>query len=675
MEDETRLFGPETKINKICRQFESQWNSANKPSLEQFLTTENSSLGSALVRRLIRIDIRYRWQNTERPDAGFYAAYGKDVQQIARQIIESSGEDPEHFEVSVLNLSQNQAAGAKSQVIGPYKLLQLIGEGGMGVVWLAEQRAPVQRRVALKLVKGRVEDRQIIARFEAERQALAMMDHPNIAKVLDAGTTDEGNPYFVMELVNGIPISEYCDRNTLTPRGRLELFVPVCKAVQHAHQKGIIHRDLKPSNILVQVSDGQPIAKVIDFGLAKALQHQTRLTDKTLFTEFGQVVGTLQYMSPEQATMDAMNIDTRSDIYSLGVVLYELLAGSTPLDKESVREKAMLQILEFIRETEPPRPSHRLSSSGDSIREVSELRQIQPSKLQQILRGELDWIVMKALEKDRTRRYETASDFAQDINNYLSGDSVNARPQSSWYQIQKFARKNKGLVASILAIGLVLFAGIAGTSFGLIRANQKAHELDKQNEKLKLLVQISIKAAKDVDQGIPPWERLEKIVDEILLLNSPVESGHAVEFSSTPKVRQAASQSFVALVDEDFDESVRYFKEAVEQLDLTPKEVGQIDLFSLEFITLIAKKLAASKTIQVENLVLQLSDLDQVWKELPYPADFNSVGRLMIVEALVDLNHPGKARLILDEIGEPLQSGRYLEAKKRADLILNNLKE
>ena len=675
MEDETRLFGPETKINKICRQFESQWNSANKPSLEQFLTTENSSLGSALVRRRIRIDIRYRWQNTERPDAGFYAAYGKDVQQIARQIIESSGEDPEHFEVSVLNLSQNQAAGAKSQVIGPYKLLQLIGEGGMGVVWLAEQRAPVQRRVALKLVKGRVEDRQIIARFEAERQALAMMDHPNIAKVLDAGTTDEGNPYFVMELVNGIPISEYCDRNTLTPRGRLELFVPVCKAVQHAHQKGIIHRDLKPSNILVQVSDGQPIAKVIDFGLAKALQHQTRLTDKTLFTEFGQVVGTLQYMSPEQATMDAMNIDTRSDIYSLGVVLYELLAGSTPLDKESVREKAMLQILEFIRETEPPRPSHRLSSSGDSIREVSELRQIQPSKLQQILRGELDWIVMKALEKDRTRRYETASDFAQDINNYLSGDSVNARPQSSWYQIQKFARKNKGLVASILAIGLVLFAGIAGTSFGLIRANQKAHELDKQNEKLKLLVQISIKAAKDVDQGIPPWERLEKIVDEILLLNSPVESGHAVEFSSTPKVRQAASQSFVALVDEDFDESVRYFKEAVEQLDLTPKEVGQIDLFSLEFITLIAKKLAASKTIQVENLVLQLSDLDQVWKELPYPADFNSVGRLMIVEALVDLNHPGKARLILDEIGEPLQSGRYLEAKKRADLILNNLKE
>jgi serine/threonine protein kinase len=315
-------------------------------------------------------------------------------------------------------------AEPSSKWIGPYKLLQPIGEGGMGTVWMAEQEKPVRRRVALKLIKGAMADKQVIARFEAERQALAMMDHPNISRVLDAGTTETGNPYFVMELVNGIPINEYCDRHKLTPDQRLKLFVPVCKAVQHAHQKGIIHRDLKPDNVLVHLSDGEPLAKVIDFGLAKALQHQTKLTDKTMFTEFGQVVGTLLYMSPEQATMDAMQVDTRSDIYSLGVMLYELLSGSTPVDKETLKNNALLQVLEVIREQEPLKPSHRLSSSHDTLTSISERRQTKPSKLKKVLRGELDWIVMKALEKDRTRRYETASELAKDIVSFLSHDTV-----------------------------------------------------------------------------------------------------------------------------------------------------------------------------------------------------------------------------------------------------------
>lgn len=375
----------------------------------------------------------------------------------------------------------NESHGEQSKRVGKYKLLQKIGEGGMGVVWMAEQEEPVRRRVALKLIRASIADKQVIARFEAERQALAMMDHQNIAKVLDAGTTPQGAPFFVMELVNGIPISEYCDRNKLTPNERLELFVPVCRAVQHAHQKGVMHRDLKPSNVLVQMYDGEPVAKVIDFGLAKALQHQTKLTDKTMFTEFGQVVGTLQYMSPEQATMDALAVDTRTDIYSLGVMLYELLVGSTPVESYTVRNNTLLQVLDVIREKDPPKPSHRLSSSKESVKTVSDLRKIQPSRLKKILEGELDWIVMKCLEKDRTRRYATAGEFAQDIVNYLEGGTVLARPPSMVYQLRKFARKNTGLFVSLVTIGCVLLAGIGGTTFGLIKANQKTEEALEKN--------------------------------------------------------------------------------------------------------------------------------------------------------------------------------------------------
>ena len=364
--------------------------------------------------------------------------------------------------------------------IGRYKLLQKIGEGGMGTVWMAEQREPVRRRVALKLIKdGRV-DKQVIARFEAERQALALMDHENIARILDAGTTEIGTPYFVMELVQGIPINEYCDRNKLTPSDRLKLFVPVCKAVQHAHQKGIIHRDLKPNNVLVHIHDGKPVAKVIDFGLAKALQCQTKLTEKTMFTEFGLVMGTLQYMSPEQATMDALNIDTRSDIYSLGVMLYELLAGSTPIDKDTIKKHAALRVLEFIRDQEPPRPSQRLSSSGEGVSSIGELRQIQPVRLQQILRGELDWIVMKSLEKDRSRRYDSANDMAEDINRYLKGDIVLARPPSTSYRVSKFVRKNKGLVASLVTIAGLLVSAVAVSTYFAIEANLATKDALKQ---------------------------------------------------------------------------------------------------------------------------------------------------------------------------------------------------
>jgi serine/threonine protein kinase len=319
-------------------------------------------------------------------------------------------------------------------VIGPYKLMEQIGEGGFGLVFVAEQQKPVKRRVAIKVIKPGMDSRDVIARFEAERQALALMDHPNIARVLDAGTTDSGRPYFVMELVHGVPITDYCDRNQLTPRERLELFVFVCQAVQHAHQKGIIHRDLKPSNVMVMLHDGEPVVKVIDFGVAKAL-HQ-HLTEKTIYTHFAQMIGTPLYMSPEQAEMSGLDIDTRSDIYSLGVLLYELLTGTTPFDKQRVAKAAYDELIRMIREEDPPKPSTRLSQSTESLPAVAAHRRIEPARLSKMFRGDLDWITMKALEKDRTRRYETASGLAADILRYLHDEPVEASPPSAGYRLK-----------------------------------------------------------------------------------------------------------------------------------------------------------------------------------------------------------------------------------------------
>ncbi len=346
-------------------------------------------------------------------------------------------------------------------LIGPYKLIEEIGEGGMGAVWMAQQTEPVKRLVALKLIKLGMDSRQVIARFEAERQALALMDHPHIAKVLDAGTTEAGRPYFVMELVKGLPITKYCDEHRLTPRQRLELFITVCQAVQHAHQKGIIHRDLKPTNVLVALYDRKPVPKVIDFGVAKAAGPS--LTDKTLVTGFGAIVGTLEYMSPEQAEINQLDIDTRSDIYSLGVLLYELLAGSPPFSRKELEQGGMLEMLRVIREQEPSKPSTKLSTA-EGLPTLAANRGTEPAKLTKLMRGELDWIVMKALDKDRNRRYETANGFAMDVERYLADEPVQACPPSGWYRFRKFTRRNKTPLAAagLLLFCIVLVGGIAG---------------------------------------------------------------------------------------------------------------------------------------------------------------------------------------------------------------------
>jgi serine/threonine protein kinase/tetratricopeptide (TPR) repeat protein len=361
------------------------------------------------------------------------------------------------------------AAGEQSGTViaGRYKLLEEIGAGGMGTVWVAEQIEPVKRKVALKLIKPGMDSKSVLARFEAERQALALMDHPNIAKVLDGGLTEAGRPYFVMEYVKGVPITEYCDATRLRVADRLQLFVQVCQAVQHAHQKGIIHRDLKPSNVLVAPYDDRPVPKVIDFGLAKAMNQS--LTDRTLHTAHEAVLGTPLYMSPEQAQLNNLDVDTRSDIYSLGVLLYELLTGTTPLEKQRFQEAAWDEIRRVIREEEPPRPSARLSSTA-TLPSLAACRQTEPALLTRLVRGELDWIVMKALEKDRTRRYETANGLARDIQRYLADEMVEARPASTGYRLRKFARKNRAALTTAAAIALLLVAGVAISAWQAVRA-------------------------------------------------------------------------------------------------------------------------------------------------------------------------------------------------------------
>ncbi|MBS0189049.1 MAG: protein kinase [Planctomycetes bacterium] len=368
--------------------------------------------------------------------------------------------------------------------IGPFKLISILGEGGFGVVWLAERREPIVQRVAVKVIKPGMDSREVVARFEQERQALAVMDHPCIAKVLDAGATTSGRPYFVMEYVKGDPITAYCDKNRLTLRQRLELFLPVLDAVQHAHSKGIIHRDLKPSNVLVASVEGQPgLPKVIDFGIAKAVSHA--LTDKTLFTQMGQIIGTPEYMSPEQADLSGIDIDTRTDVYSLGVVLYELLTGALPFDPKDLRSKGYDEIRRIIREVEPPHPSTRLgtmiATGDDTARTVAERRGIRTNELERALRSELEWIPLKAMRKERDRRYATPSEMAQDIRNYLADLPLMAGPESRSYRVRKFVRKHRaGVGVAVLLAGTLLTATIVSVRFGL--AEQRA-KLEAERER------------------------------------------------------------------------------------------------------------------------------------------------------------------------------------------------
>jgi len=417
------------------------------------------------------------------------------------------------------------AALIGSIITGRYKLREEIGEGGMGSVYLAEQLQPVKRKVALKLIKVGMDSRTVLARFDSERQALALMDHPNIAKVLDAGTTETGRPFFVMELVKGIPLTEYCDQHRLGLMERLGLFRQICSAVQHAHQKGIIHRDLKPSNILVESHDGTPVPKVIDFGLAKATSG-LQLTEQSLYSAFGTVAGTPLYMAPEQASLNAIDVDTRADIYALGVILYELLTGSTPIERETFKKVAIDEMLRLIREVEPPTPSSRISTS-ENVPSLAATRQTEPARLGRFLRGDLDWIVMKALAKERQRRYESPIAFSQDIERFLNHEPASAGPPTAAYRFKKFVRRNRPQVVAASLVLLALLGGIIGTTMGLIEARRQQ----------KIAVAESL--AKDKARQAEADERKKAVESERLARNEADKALAINEFLTKDLLTQA----------------------------------------------------------------------------------------------------------------------------------------
>lgn len=426
------------------------------------------------------------------PERAFYldAACGCDsgLRSRLESLLKANDEAGDFLETPAFDVDVTMDPGpmveGPGSIIGPYKLLEKIGEGGMAVVYMAEQQSPVRRRVALKIIKLGMDTRQVIARFEAERQALAIMDHPNIAKVFDAGATETGRPYFVMELVRGVSITEHCDRNKLTTQERLELFVPVCNAVHHAHTKGIIHRDIKPSNIMVTLHDGVPVPMIIDFGIAKATNQ--RLTERTVFTRYAELIGTPEYMSPEQAEMSGLDIDTRTDIYSLGVVLYELLTGVLPFDEETLRSAALGEIQRIIREVEPPRPSTRLSALGERARRIAESRRTDCITLAKRLRSELEWIPLKALRKDRDRRYRSASELADDVHNYLHGRPLIAGPESGFYRVRKWVRRHRISVAVALMIAAILLLGLTISTILYARAQRALDALARLEDKVEV---------------------------------------------------------------------------------------------------------------------------------------------------------------------------------------------
>jgi serine/threonine protein kinase len=570
----------------------------------------------------------------------------------ARGILEAP---PPGLEVSIGNRPSAEGVGS---MVGPYKLLQQIGEGGMAVVFLAEQSRPIQRKVALKIIKPGMDSRMVIARFEAERQALAVMDHTNIAKVFEAGTTESGRPYFVMELVKGVPITRYCDEHHLSPRDRLELFVQVCSAVQHAHTKGIIHRDLKPSNVLVALYDGKAVPKVIDFGIAKATGQP--LTERTLFTTFGSVVGTPEYMSPEQAEFNQLDVDTRSDIYSLGVLLYELLTGSTPLEHNRFKAAALLEMLRVVREEEPPRPSTRLSTS-EGLPTIAANRGLEPRKLSALVVGELDWIVMKSLEKDRSRRYETASGLAVDVQHYLNDEAVQACPPSAAYRFRKFARRNRPALMTTSAVAAALVLGILISTWQAVRATraerlaetrlnaeaaarkQAQANLAKAREAVQQITQI----ADGKLSGVPHMERVRR---ELLESALQFYLGFLRQESNDRDIQRETARAYERAAeihrylgnrskgDELMGESLaRFEKLAAESGATVADRVALVNCYNdLSFYGVLSHDQRVAKMRRAVQLAGQLArELpDQAYYKLALARSHANLGRLLIPDQL-----------------------------------------
>jgi len=621
------------RIDQICDRFDHAVHDAIQnggpwPSVEDYLGDTTEPVRSELRKELLAVEASYRQQQAAGGDP---AGLANPAEILGGQVRESGGGPA----LGAFTAEQTAAYIPSGQpgtiVAGRYKLLEAIGEGGMGTVWVAEQTQPLRRKVAMKLLKPGMDSKSVLARFEAERQALAVMDHPNIAKVLDGGLTDWGRPFFVMEYVKGVPITEYCDTTRLSVPERLNLFVQACQAVQHAHQKGIIHRDLKPSNILVAPYDDRPVPQVIDFGLAKAM-HQS-LTELTLHTAHGTLLGTPLYMSPEQAQFNNLDIDTRSDIYSLGVLLYELLTGTTPLEKERFKEAAWDEIRRVIREEEPPRPSMRLSSS-QALPSLAVGRQMEPARLTKSMRGDLDWIVMKALEKDRTRRYETANGFSLDIQRYLAGEPVLAAPPSATYRLRKFAHKHRAALTTAAGIALLLVAGVAVSAWQAVRAtNAEAAARVAEQDALQ---------AQRAETARAEGERLAK-------LDAQAQKAKAEQAATREKAANAQAQKRLTQIEKANDVLGSIFE------NLDPREIAKGE-----------RPLQAILVEKLDRAVAQLEG-ESIGDPLVVATMQNKFGY-----SLLGLGEPGKAIVLLEKARATCQ-GMLRPEHPLTLAIMNNL--
>jgi serine/threonine protein kinase/tetratricopeptide (TPR) repeat protein len=569
-------------------------------------------------------------------------------------------------------------AGIGEMIDEKYKIIDELGSGGMGVVYRAEQKEPVKRTVALKVIKLGMDTKEVVARFETEKQALAVMKHANIAKVLDAGATKSGRPFFVMELVSGIPITEYCDKHKLTTKERLELFIPVCEAVQHAHQKGVIHRDLKPSNVLIEVSEGKPVPKIIDFGIAKATEH--RLTERTLFTERGQLIGTPEYMSPEQAEMAELDIDTRTDIYSLGMMLYELLVGVLPFDPRALRSAGFSEIQRIIREEEPPRASTRLSDLGDTQNSIAEQRRTDVTSLYKQLKGDLDWITMKAMEKDRTRRYSTASDLAADITRHLKKEPIIARPPSRIYNVGKFIRRHKWGVAMATLLTLAIVIGGATATIGFVRST-KAERLARQEAQTAIQVSNFLV---DLFNVSDPGEARGKTITALEILNKgakEIEQGLKEQPSIRARLMDTIGTVYMKLgLYTDADALLRRALELREELlDANDPQVAE----SLASLSLLLEQRGDFK--EAEQIAARALDIRERTLPPDHPDIASSLHGLALIyyrqvklkeaehlykrsleirEKVFGYNHPEVAESLNDLGVLYYTQGRYEEAEK-----------